>query len=333
VKLATFLTDDGQPHVGAVDTRAAHIVDLARASAAADPRSASMFADMLALIDSGEEGLRRAYALEALSPDEAVVRLDSVKLLSPLPVPRSIRDCLVFEEHLVNYNVQRAKLTGQPPSQVPDDWYERPFYYKGNRFSVVGTNCDIHWPVYSSHIDFELEIACIVGRKGVNVTRDSAMEHIFGFTIFNDFSARDTQIVEKRMGMGSSKAKDFDTGNALGPWIVTTDEIGNPHDLDMCVRINGDIWGGGNTSSMHHSFSDIIAFISTCETIHPGELIGSGTVGTGSGIEHGRALKPGDTVELEIEKIGVLRNRIVRSAQIQPSDLPGVGAERPRQQL
>ena len=315
MKLATFLTRDGERRIGAVNTGAAHVVDLARASALADPHSTRFFTNMLTLIDSGEEGLRHARTLESLSPEEAVVGLDAVRLLAPLPVPRSIRDCLVFEEHLINYNAQRAKITGQTPTQVPDDWYERPFYYKGNRFSVVGTETEIDWPAYSSHIDFELEIACVVGRKGVNIGREAALDHIFGFTIFNDFSARDTQIVEKRMGMGSSKAKDFDTGNALGPWIVTTDEIGDPHDLDMRVHVNGEIWGGGNTSAMHHSFNDIIAFISICETLYPGEVIGSGTVGTGSGIEHGKSLNPGDIVELEIEKIGILRNAIAKSTR------------------
>ncbi len=328
MKLATFLTAGGERRIGAVDTAAAHIVDLAKASALAEPQSAPIFADMLALIESGEDGLRVARKLETLSPDEAVVGLEAVRLLAPLPVPQSIRDCLVFEEHLVNYNTQRAKLTGQPAAQVPDDWYQRPFYYKGNRFNVVGTDSEIHWPAYSSHIDFELEIACIVGRKGLNIGREAALDHIFGFTIFNDFSARDTQIVEKRMGMGSSKAKDFDTGNALGPWIVTSDEIGDPHNLDMRVRINGEVWGGGNTSAMHHSFGDIIAFISTCETIYPGEVIGSGTVGTGSGIEHGRALKPGDRVELEIEKIGILRNRIALQTLAAPASPPSLGSGR-----
>jgi 2-keto-4-pentenoate hydratase/2-oxohepta-3-ene-1,7-dioic acid hydratase in catechol pathway len=112
--------------------------------------------------------------------------------------------------------------------------------------------------------------------------------------------------------MGPMKGKDFDTGNVLGPWIVTLDEIGDPHTLDMEARINGERWGGGNSSQMHHSFNAILAFISRSETLYPGEVIASGTVPTGCGLELGRFLKPNDVVELEIERIGVLRNRIVR---------------------
>ncbi|CAH1649836.1 fumarylacetoacetate hydrolase family protein [Chelatococcus asaccharovorans] len=323
MKIATFLHNDGTPRLGAVDTSRSTITDLALAAEIRAPEAMGYMRDALALIDGGEEALRMARALEAAAPEEALVPLASARLLAPLPVPRSIRDCLVFEQHLINYNAQRAKETGQEPATISPDWYKRPFYYKGNRFSVVGTEADIVWPDYSNNIDFELEIACIIGRKGSDIRPEDALAHIFGFTIFNDFSARDTQAVEKRMGMGSSKAKDFDTGNAIGPWIVTTDEIGDPHRLRMEARINGERWGGGNTSEMYHSFRDMISFISRSETLHPGELIGSGTVGTGCGIELGRSLSPGDTVELEIEKIGILRNRITRRHSGSGSAAPG----------
>jgi 2-keto-4-pentenoate hydratase/2-oxohepta-3-ene-1,7-dioic acid hydratase in catechol pathway len=115
--------------------------------------------------------------------------------------------------------------------------------------------------------------------------------------------------------MGPMKGKDFDTGNVLGPWIVTRDEIGDPHTLDMHVSVNGERWGGGNSRQMHHTFNDILAFISRSETLHPGEVIASGTVPTGCGLELGRFLSPDDVVELEIERIGILRNRIVRPAR------------------
>lgn len=312
MKVATFLTGDGRPRLGAVNTERSLVVDLARACEIAGRRPATALSSAMTLIESGEDGLRLAREMEALAPEEAALPLDKVRLIAPLPLPQSIRDCLVFEQHLLNYNAQRARETGQPPVPIPPDWYSRPFYYKGNRFSLVGPDADILWPDYSNYIDFELEIACIIGKRGADIPREHALNHIFGYTIFNDFSARDTQAVEKRIGMGSSKAKDFDTGNAIGPWIVTADEIGDPHALEMEARVNGERWGGGSTSGMYHTFSDMIAFISTSETLHPGELIGSGTVGTGCGIELGRSLKPGDTVELSIEKIGTLRNRVVR---------------------
>jgi 2-keto-4-pentenoate hydratase/2-oxohepta-3-ene-1,7-dioic acid hydratase in catechol pathway len=141
---------------------------------------------------------------------------------------------------------------------------------------------------------------------------ERAIDHVFGFTIFNDFSARDMQTQERPLSMGPMKGKDFDTGNVLGPWIVTRDEVGNPQALAMEARVNGERWGGGNSAAMHHPFNRIIAFISQSETLHPGEVIASGTVPTGCGLELGRFLSPGDVVELEIERIGVLRNRIVR---------------------
>jgi 2-keto-4-pentenoate hydratase/2-oxohepta-3-ene-1,7-dioic acid hydratase in catechol pathway len=139
------------------------------------------------------------------------------------------------------------------------------------------------------------------------------MEHILGFTIFNDFSARDAQYIEMAGQLGPAKGKDFDTGNALGPWIVTTDEIGDPCNLKMDARINGERWGGGSSGEMHHRWPAILAHISASETLYAGEVIGSGTVGTGCGLELGRQLKHGDVVELEIERIGVLRNRVLKS--------------------
>ncbi|UCE30738.1 MAG: fumarylacetoacetate hydrolase family protein [Burkholderiales bacterium] len=207
------------------------------------------------------------------------------------------------------------QLAGRPVTEIPGVWYQRPTWYKGNRFSVVGHEAEVEWPPYSEMMDFELELACVIGRKGRDIPGSEAMAHGFGFTIFNDFSARDTQMVERPLGMGPMKGKDFDTGNAFGPWIVTTDEIGDPVALDMTVRVNVERWGGGNSRDMQHSFAQIVAFISRSETLYPGEIVASGTVGTGCGLERVRFLAPGDLVELEIEKIGVLRNRIVRPAR------------------
>lgn len=161
-------------------------------------------------------------------------------------------------------------------------------------------------------MDYELELACIIGKTGKEIAKDKAMEHVFGFTIFNDFSARDAQMAEMAAQLGPAKGKDFDTGNVLGPWIVTLDEIGDRDALAMDARINGERLGGGNSGQMHHKWPAILAHISQSETIYAGEVIASGTVGTGCGLELGRKLAPGDVIELEIEKIGVLRNRIVR---------------------
>jgi 2-keto-4-pentenoate hydratase/2-oxohepta-3-ene-1,7-dioic acid hydratase in catechol pathway len=194
----------------------------------------------------------------------------------------------------------------------PEVWFKQPIYYKANRFSFVGHDTDVIWPGYSNWMDFELELAAVIGKTSKDIAPEKAMDHIFGFTIFNDFSARDAQYLEMAGQLGPAKGKDFDTGNALGPWIVTTDEIGDPYNLKMEARINGERWGGGNSGDMHHKWTAILAHISASETLYAGEVIGSGTVGAGCGLELGRQLKHDDVVELEIETIGVLRNRVLK---------------------
>jgi 2-keto-4-pentenoate hydratase/2-oxohepta-3-ene-1,7-dioic acid hydratase in catechol pathway len=311
MKLATFIGRNDAPATGVVDPARGAVLDLRAASRALGQPANGAFADMLALIDAGPAGLEAALRLAAAWPGEAEIPLAGLRLLAPLPLPRQMRDCLVFEEHLKNGMAQREKRTGVKGS-IPDVWYRQPIYYKCNRFSVAGPEAEVVWPKYSQLMDFELELACVIGRTAKDIARERALEHVFGFTIFNDFSARDAQFAEMEGRLGPAKGKDFDGGNVLGPWIVTRDEIGDPHALKMEVRVNGERWGGGNSGAMHHKFPDILAHISNCETLHAGEVIGSGTVGTGSGNEMGRYLKSGDVVELEIEKIGVLRNRVLR---------------------
>ena len=129
--------------------------------------------------------------------------------------------------------------------EIAKVWYERPIYYKGNPFSVVGHGAEVHWPSYSRVIDYELEIGVVVGRGGKNIPRADALSHVFGYTVFNDFSARDEQYIEMQGTLGPAKGKDFDTGNALGPWITTADELGDPQNLTMIARINGEEWSRG----------------------------------------------------------------------------------------
>jgi 2-keto-4-pentenoate hydratase/2-oxohepta-3-ene-1,7-dioic acid hydratase in catechol pathway len=161
-------------------------------------------------------------------------------------------------------------------------------------------------------MDFELEFGFFLGKRGKNIKSSEARDHIFGFTIFNDFSARDAQSIEMQSMLGPCKGKDFDTGNSMGPFLVTLDEIGDPYTLRMQARVNGETWCDSNSRTIHHKFEDLLARVSADETVHPGEFFGSGTVGDGCGLEHGRYLKDGDVVELEVEKIGILRNRVVR---------------------
>lgn len=311
MKLATFSQPNASPGIGIVDTARCAILALQKAARlAGSPESA--FESMLALIDAGARGRARARELQTSWPDAASLPLDSVTLLAPLPEPRQMRDCLVFEEHLANSLKRSSERTGRALQPIPEVWYRQPIYYKANRFSVVGPETDVIWPHYSNWMDFELELACVIGKAGKDIPKEKALDHVFGFTIFNDFSARDAQYAEMEGRLGPAKGKDFDTGNVLGPWIVTLDEIGDPHDLKMEARINGERWGGGTSRSMHHSFNAVLSHVSMSETIHAGEVICSGTVGTGCGNEVGRKLSPGDVIELEIENIGILRNRLVR---------------------
>lgn len=252
-----------------------------------------------------------------------------MQLLAPVPRPEQMRDCLCFEGHLKtgfdNLRILAARRTADPEAamadfeqrgvlKIPQIFYERPIYYKANRFAVIGTDTPVAWPDYCNILDFELEIGVFLSGTAKNVTRDEARRHIFGYTIFNDFSARDTQLDE--MGaLGPAKAKDFDTANAMGPCLVTADEIADPYDLTMIARVNGEEWARGSTATMMWRFEDLISFISRSETLHPGEFIGSGTVENGCGLEHLRFLEDGDVVELEIEGIGTLRNRVERGGR------------------
>ncbi|SLN76305.1 fumarylacetoacetate hydrolase family protein [Oceanibacterium hippocampi] len=314
MKLCTFQSrndSNGPARVGLVLAGEAEVLDLAAAEAATGATASGHFASMLALIDGGEAALAGCRALAEAPRASAVLPLDGLRLLAPIPEPRQIRDCLVFEEHLQNCLVTAEKMTGQKGA-IPPVWYEQPIYYKANRFSVVGPGHDVVWPAYSSIMDYELELACVIGRTGVDIPAERSAEHIFGYTIFNDCSARDAQLREMAGQLGPAKGKDFDTGNVFGPWIVTADEIGDPYALAMEVRVNGERRGGGNSRAMQHRFDAILAHISASETIHAGEIVCSGTVGTGCGLEIGRFPEAGDVVTLEIEKIGILENRFVR---------------------
>jgi 2-keto-4-pentenoate hydratase/2-oxohepta-3-ene-1,7-dioic acid hydratase in catechol pathway len=294
MKLVTFRKGSGSPRAGALADGA--VVDLEIES-------------VLAIVEAGQNGLDRAT--EALKRRPAALSLGEVTLLAPIPVPPQMRDFLCFEKHLVQAFGAVAKLRGTE-ARIPNVWYERPLFYHPNRFNVCGTGADVPWPAYSERMDFELEFGCWIGRPGKDIPRERAREHIFGYSIFNDFSARDEQTKEMAGQLGPGKGKDFDNANAMGPCLVTAEELGDPYRLEMVVRVNGEEWGRGNSRDMRWKFEDCIAHASRSETLHSGEFFGSGTVGNGCGLETLRFLKPGDTVELEVEGIGILRNRVVK---------------------
>lgn len=301
MRLVTFDGSDG-PRLGALVGEHDDVLDLQRGRRAATGAESPALTSMRALIEAGEEGLAAARETVGAAPAEAMRPAKSVRLLAPLPEPRKLRDFLAFEEHLLSMGRQM-----ETPTPISDLWYERPIFAKGNHLSVVGPETEVLWPPYTEQLDFELELACVIGRDGKDIPREQAMDHVFGFTIYNDVSARDEQVREWSP-MGSMKGKDFDTGNILGPCIVTADEI-DPYALEAVARVDGEEWGRSDTAGMYHRWDAIIAYASLCETIRAGEVFGSGTIPTCCGAEHGRFPRRGDVVELEVRGIGVLRNR------------------------
>ncbi len=338
---------DGATRVGAWIDQDRTIVDLM--AAASDPTPPARFATMQALIEAGERtwdearggGARapppgggaaagRAGGGAPPAPEQALVDTAAVRLLAPLPVPAQIRDFLCFEQHLLNSSsaaitilsnqaedpaARRRELEASGAWKIPAIWYRKPYYYTASRFAVSHPEQDIVWPAYSNMLDYELEFAAVIGTAGIDTARENALDHVFGYTIFNDWSARDEQALVMEGRLGPGKGKDFDGSNGFGPCIVTADEIGNPYALTMTARVDGEEWSRGSTGSMHHRFEDCIAEVSAAQTLHPGEILCSGTVGTGCGVENLKFLKGGETVELEIERIGILRNRVVRDRQ------------------
>lgn len=334
MKLATVIGPEGLPQVGALIDGDQSVALLQAGSVALDKAPNPHFASMLAWLRGGAEAQYKALMVQdfvaSRKPEGVVMPLEKATLLPPLPVPESIRDAMAFEDHIINaIRVAGLGPLGRLDAMIERHagrdytlakflnraWYRAPLYYKSNRFSVIGHGADVEIPAYSRRFDYELEWGVVIGKGGRNISESSAREHIAGYTLFNDFSARDIQLDEMRGRLGPAKGKDFDTGNAIGPWLVTPDEIPDPYGLTMTASVNGEEWSRGRTADMYWKFEKIISHISQSETLHPGEFIGSGACsgrqGRGSGLELGRSLQAGDVVELHCERIGALRNRVV----------------------
>jgi fumarylacetoacetate (FAA) hydrolase len=206
-----------------------------------------------------------------------------------------VRDFMAFEEHIRNVRATRRQ-------RVPENWYRIPVFYFSNPAAIYRDDDEVPRPPDTRALDYELELACVIGEDGRPA----------GFTVMNDFSARDLQAEEMRVGLGPAKGKDFAT--ALGPVLVSPDELPDDLDLRATARVNGELRSDSRTGGMHWSWDELLdAAARNTPGLLPGDVIGSGTVGRGCILEHddGRWLQPGDVVELEIEGIGVLRNRIV----------------------
>jgi fumarylacetoacetate (FAA) hydrolase len=224
--------------------------------------------------------------------DVAEHRVEDVRLCAPIPRPPSVRDFYAFERHVATARAQRGL-------EMAPEWYQIPVFYFSNPAAMLGPGDEVRFPPASSAWDYELEAAAVVGGDG----------GIAGFTVLNDWSARDLQKMEMAVGLGPAKGKDF--GTSLGPVLVTFDELGDLR-LEMVARVNGEERSRGNLGEMHWTWEQLVEHAARDTRLVPGDVLGSGTVGTGCILEHGdgRWLQSGDVVELEVEGIGVLRNTV-----------------------
>jgi 2-keto-4-pentenoate hydratase/2-oxohepta-3-ene-1,7-dioic acid hydratase in catechol pathway len=345
VRLITFrkrsraqAPNDSAEQIGALTDGDTKIVRLQAADGLRRGQIDPSLASMLGFFEGGAAVRETAqaaleFALSRRSEDVLLDRSD-VEFLSPVPRPESIRDFMSFEQHAINclrrlsmprwrgvVDEWMERAFGRKATlayRMNRAWYERPLYYKGNRRTVVGDGATVVIPSFTKRLDWELEWGIFLCKTGRDIPAQKASDYIGGYTIFNDFSARDIQASEMAGHLGPAKGKDFDGGNAIGPVLVTPDEIPDPYNLAMHARINSEEVSYGHTSGMRWSFEEMIAYVSRSETLYPGEFFGSGT-GTVPesgknrrccGLEMGRYLKAGDKVELEVERVGKLTNFI-----------------------
>ncbi len=288
--------------------------------------------DGTTVLDLVRAGLPTALEAGTAALEGPAVPLEDVRLLPPLQPP-TVRDFVAFEEH-----VEGVRKSIDGVSGVVDEWYQAPTFYFTNPYALIGAHDDVAVPPGSQRFDFELEVAVVVGRDGASLTPEAAREHVFGYTIMNDWSARDLQAREMKVSLGPAKGKDSAT--TLGPWLVTADELEPYRDasgllpLDMRVSVNGTEVGQDLLSNMGWPFEELIAYASRGTEVRAGDVLGSGTCGNGGCLAElwGRRgdaapppLQPGDVVEMTVEGIGTIRNRVVPGL-----DLPPVAPARPR---
>ncbi len=328
MKLVTFRTPDRATHAGVVFGERVFTLDYPTVlELLRDPEGLAKAHNVLR--ESGKEYIQNEpdspapLAEAALSMVSKVIHerraaeytLHELVLLPPIPDPPSVRDFYAFEQHVKTVRARRGV------EMIPE-WYEIPTFYFSNNSEIYGHDEPIPYPVGSNELDIELEIACVIGREGKDIPVEEAADYIAGYTIMNDWSARDFQFKEMKLNLGPAKGKDFAT--SIGPWLVTPDELasrrqesgaGERYDMTMIARVNGKEISRGNFNQIYYSFPQMIAYASRNTRLRAGDVLGSGTVGTGCireiGIEVQPWLQRGDVVELEIEGIGVLRNRIV----------------------
>ncbi|MGY1858484.1 fumarylacetoacetate hydrolase family protein [Modestobacter sp. SYSU DS0290] len=284
------------------------------------------------VLDLVRAGLPAALEAGAAALAGPAVPLAHLRLLPPLEAP-TVRDFVAFEEHVEGVRKAIDGIAGVVP-----EWYQAPTFYFTNPYALVGAHDDVALPPGSQRFDFELEVAVVVGRDGASLTPEQARDHVFGYTVLNDWSARDLQAREMKVNLGPAKGKDSAT--TLGPWLVTADELEPYRDadgflaLDMRVSVNDVEVGQDLLANMGWPFEELVAYASRGTEVRAGDVLGSGTCGNGGclaelwgtrGAAAPPPLQPGDVVEMTVEGIGTLRNRVVPGV-----DLPPVRPARPR---
>ncbi len=294
------------------------------ANAARRQAAALVPPDMIAFLEGGEIGHEMAgkavaYVGERLRNDTQPLGLDDQRLtfeeseirwLAPVPRPPMIRDGILLLDHYKVGMERLFKITHE--DLIPQAARSMPIYWKPSRAAVAGHQQPIRWPRYSEKLDYEFELGLYIGKRGKNIPLDRALEHVAGYTVFNDLGLRDLQPAEMSLRLGPTKAKDFETSKVMGPCLVTVDELPSVDNLRMITRVNGETWFDGKLGNWAFSFAEFIAYVSRDETLEVGDFFGSGPPAFSVGFELDRWIKPGDTLECEIEGVGKLINTIVR---------------------
>ena len=323
MRLAAWLPLAGAPDWGFVDGgRGGSVPRLYRwalgtGQLRAEGRSPSSLLDYL-YHGGGRAELARLAALAGGAPPTDLdgqpfwVELQDLELLPPVQHPPAFRDFYTFEQHVRAARARRGL-------EMPPEWYEAPVFYYSNPHALLASGLPVARPRACRELDFELEVAAVLERGGRDLSPEEGETRILGLAILNDWSARDVQRREMKVGLGPSKGKDFAT--SLGPWVTTVDELADRrvgrgrYDLAMTARVNGREVSRANLKDMHFDFGRLVAHASEGVYLHPGEVLGSGSAGTGCILELGPEnvpwLEPGDLVELEVERLGVLRNTVV----------------------
>lgn len=300
MRLATF-RDDAGIRVGVVEGE--HLLDIGRAALLAGEEPPVELRDMQALIAAGQQALDRVKALVSGAPTSARLALDEVELLAPLPRPR--RNVFCLGRNYAEHAAESLRAIGQEV-KLP----EYPNVFTKATTAVTGPFADIpRDSTISAQLDWEVELAVVIGRRGRQILRQDALAHVFGYTILNDVSARDIQHLP---GLQWFQGKSLDESSPMGPWLVTADEVADPQRLTLSLRVNGDTKQHDSTAHMLFDVATIIATLSRVLTLEPGDIIATGTpAGVGFGRTPKEFLLPGDVMESEIEGIGMMRNRIV----------------------